>query len=181
MTAPTTPTTPTTPTAPRAAGSAAGARRHAVLDGPLGPLVAVEDGGALVRLGPDPSPDPAVIGPRDDTALPAVREQLDAYWAGELREFDLPLAPPGTPFQQQVWAALRTIPYGETWSYATLAERIGRPTATRAVGAANGRNPVFLVIPCHRVVGSSGALTGYAGGLDMKRWLLDHERATLWR
>lgn len=155
-------------------------RSHTVLDSPIGPLVAVVADGALVRLGPDPSPDPAVVGPRDDDALPAVREQLDAYWAGSLRTFDLPLGATGTPFQQRVWAALCTIPFGQTWSYARLADQIGQPTAVRAVGAANGRNPVFLVVPCHRVVGSSGKLVGYAGGLDMKRRLLDHERATAW-
>lgn len=154
---------------------------HAVLDTPIGHLVAVVDAdGALVRLGPDPSPDPAVVGGRDDDALPALREQLDAYWAGTLQDFDLPLAPPGTPWQQQVWAALRTIPFGQTWSYGQLAAHLGRPTASRAVGAANGRNPVFLVVPCHRVVASTGALTGYAGGLAMKRRLLDHERAVAW-
>lgn len=155
-------------------------RSHTVLDSPVGPLVAVVTDGALVRLGPDPWPDPAVVGPRDDDALPAVREQLDAYWAGTLRTFDLPLGAAGTPFQQRVWAALCTIPFGQTWSYARLADEIGQPTAVRAVGAANGRNPVFLVVPCHRVVGSSGKLVGYAGGLDMKRRLLDHERATAW-
>lgn len=154
--------------------------RHSLLDSPVGPLVAVERDGGLARLGPDPSPDPAVVGPRDDDALPELREQLDAYWRGELHGFDLPLTAPGTPFQQQVWAALRTIPFGQTWSYGQLAEAIGAPTASRAVGAANGRNPVFLVVPCHRVVGSTGKLVGYAGGLEMKRALLDHERACLW-
>ena len=154
-------------------------RSHAVVDTPVGPLVAVADDGRLARLGPDASPDPDVVGPRDDAALPAVREQVAAYFAGELRDFDLPLGAVGTPFQTRVWAALRTIPYGETWSYRQLAEELGQPTAVRAVGGANSRNPVFLVVPCHRVVGSSGALTGYAGGLDLKRWLLDHERAVL--
>jgi methylated-DNA-[protein]-cysteine S-methyltransferase len=156
------------------------ARRHAVLDSPIGPLVAVEQGGALVRLGPDPAPDPTVVGGRDDGCVPAVREQLEGYWAGTLRTFDLLLGPTGTPFQQQVWAALCTIPFGQTWSYAQLAQAVGRPRAVRAVGAANGRNPLFLVVPCHRVVGSSGKLVGYAGGLDMKRFLLDHERAAAW-
>lgn len=151
-----------------------------MLDTPVGPLVAVVDGGALVRLGPDPSPDPERVGVRDDAVLPGLHEQLEAYWAGTLRAFDLPVAPAGTPFQQQVWAALRTIPFGETWSYGQLAGRLGRPSAVRAVGAANGRNPVFLVVPCHRVVGSTGSLVGYAGGLDMKRRLLDHERAVAW-
>jgi O-6-methylguanine DNA methyltransferase len=163
--------------------------RHAVLDSPVGPLVAVEDGGVLVRLGTvatggpfDPAAcgEPVGRGSRGGTVLPALREQLEAYWDGSLREFDLPLGPAGTPFQQRVWAALRTIPYGQTWSYAQLALEIGQPAAVRAVGAANGRNPVFLVVPCHRVVGSDGTLVGYAGGLDAKRRLLDHERASLW-
>ena len=154
--------------------------KHTVIDTPVGPLVAVERDGGLARLGPDASPDPEVVGPRDDDALPELREQLGAYWRGELREFDLRLTAPGTPFQQEVWAALRTIPFGETWSYGKLAAEIGRPAAVRAVGAANGRNPIFLVVPCHRVVGSTGKLVGYAGGLDMKRRLLDHERAAAW-
>lgn len=154
---------------------------HAVLDSPIGPLVAVaDDDGGLLRLGPDPRPDPAVVGSRDDDVLPALREQLDAYWRGDLQQFDLRLAATGTPFQQQVWTALQRIPFGQTSSYGELAARLGRPTAVRAVGAANGRNPIFLVVPCHRVIGSTGKLTGYAGGLDMKRRLLDHERAVLW-
>lgn len=154
--------------------------RHTVLDSPVGPLVAVERDGGLARLGPDPTPGPEVAGPRDDDALPELREQLDAYWRGSLREFDLRLTAPGTPFQKEVWAALCTIPFGETWSYGQLAVKIGRPNAVRAVGAANGRNPIFLVVPCHRVVGSTGKLVGYAGGLDMKRTLLDHERSSMW-
>ena len=157
------------------------AGRHAVLDSPVGPLVAVERDRGLARLGPDPAPDPAVLGPRDDDALPDLQEQLAAYWRGELRAFDLHLTAPGTPFQQEVWAALRTIPFGQTCSYGELAAEIGRHAAVRAVGAANGRNPIFLVVPCHRVVGSTGKLVGYAGGLDMKRALLDHERTVLWQ
>ncbi len=158
-------------------------RTHAVLDSPVGPLVAVDDDGALVRLGPDAAPDPAVVGERVEPvsgSLAALREQLDGYWQGSLRTFDLPFGAAGTPFQQQVWRALCTIPFGQTWTYARLADEIGKPSAVRAVGAANGRNPLFLVVPCHRVIGSNGTLTGYAGGLDMKRALLDHERAALW-
>ncbi|MBO0838982.1 MAG: methylated-DNA--[protein]-cysteine S-methyltransferase, partial [Actinobacteria bacterium] len=101
--------------------------------------------------------------------------QLDAYFAGELTEFSLPLAPAGTQFQRQVWAALQQIPYGQTWSYGQLAEKIGNPAAVRAVGLANGRNPIAVVIPCHRVIGADGSLTGYGGGLDRKRFLLDLE------
>ena len=152
-------------------------RTHAVWDSPVGQVVAVEEDGALVRFGTGTADE--TCGPRDDGVLPALREQLQAYWAGELRDFDVPLAPTGTPFQQRVWSALRTIPYGETRSYKDLAEQLGQPTAVRAVGAANGRNPVWLVVPCHRVIGSSGKLIGYAGGLDVKRFLLDHERGAL--
>lgn len=102
--------------------------------------------------------------------------QLQQYFAGQRCRFDLPLAPAGTAFQRQVWAELRLIPYGETVTYTGLACRVGRPTAGRAVGAANGQNPLSIILPCHRVVGSSGSLTGYAGGLDRKRHLLDLER-----
>lgn len=108
-------------------------------------------------------------------AIKEAAQQLDAYWAGDLFDFDLPLAPGGTPFQNRVWAALRTIPYGKTASYGDIARKIGSPTASRAVGAANGRNPIAIVVPCHRVIGANGTLTGYAGGLDMKRHLLAHE------
>lgn len=108
-------------------------------------------------------------------AIKEAAQQLDAYWQGELFDFDLPLAPGGTPFQNKVWAALRTIPYGTTASYGEIARKIGSPTAARAVGAANGRNPIAIVVPCHRVIGANGTLTGYAGGLDMKQQLLAHE------
>ena len=112
---------------------------------------------------------------RDDAALKEPRAQLQAYFAGELREFDLPLAPEGTPFQQRVWRALCDIPYGETISYGELARRIGQPKASRAVGLANGQNPISIVVPCHRVIGANGSLTGYGGGLERNRWLLAHE------
>lgn len=113
---------------------------------------------------------------RDDAALHQPRTQLQAYFAGELRDFDLPLAAEGTPFQQRVWRALCDIAYGETISYGELARRIGQPTASRAVGLANGQNPIAIVVPCHRVIGADGSLTGYGGGLERKRWLLAHER-----
>jgi methylated-DNA-[protein]-cysteine S-methyltransferase len=103
-------------------------------------------------------------------------DQLTAYFAGDRQIFDLRLHAPGTPFQQQVWAVLATIPYAQTWSYLDVAEAIGNPQAVRAVGAANGRNPISIIVPCHRVVGSDGSMTGYGGGLDNKRWLLAHER-----
>ena len=112
---------------------------------------------------------------RDDGAFGDIREQLEAYFAKDLREFDLPLAPRGTPFQLDVWGALPTIRYGETRSYAQLAQMIGRDSAIRAVGAANGANPLPIVIPCHRVIGSNGSLTGFGGGIEVKRFLLDLE------
>ena len=103
--------------------------------------------------------------------------QLGEYFAGERRSFDLPLGARGTGFQQLVWRALTQIPCGETWTYGQLAHAIGRPSASRAVGAANARNPIAIIVPCHRVIGASGELTGYAGGMAAKRWLLEHERA----
>jgi methylated-DNA-[protein]-cysteine S-methyltransferase len=110
--------------------------------------------------------------------LERLRVQLHEYFAGSRRAFDLPLAPRGTPFQREVWHTLATIPYGETVSYAQLAARVGRPTAMRAVGAANGRNPLPIVLPCHRVIGANGALTGFGGGLATKEFLLRLEGAT---
>ena len=155
-------------------------RTHTVVDSPLGPLTLVAQDGTLAALWMVEQrhrPDPALDGDRDDGVLPEVREQLTAYWDGTLREFTVPVSAGGTPFRSRVWAALRTIPYGQTWSYGRLAAEIGQPAASRAVGLANGRNPLSIVVPCHRVVGSSGSLSGYGGGLERKRWLLDHERA----
>ena len=111
----------------------------------------------------------------DTGAVREAREQLSQYFAGERREFDLPLHPLGTEFQRKVWRTLAEIPFGATWSYAELAQRIGDANATRAVGAANGRNPLPIVLPCHRVIGRDGSLTGFGGGLPIKRFLLDHE------
>ena len=113
--------------------------------------------------------------PAHEVLAEAVR-QLAEYFAGERRAFDLPLDPVGTDFQRAVWTGLNAIPYGETRSYAALAAAIGRPGASRAVGAANGRNPLSIVTPCHRVIGANGTLTGFAGGLAVKQWLLAHER-----
>jgi len=150
---------------------------HAIVDSPLGLLTLVEREGALGGLYmTEHRHMPPVPGARDDRVLPELQEQLTAYFARELKEFDVRLAVTGTPFQQRVWAGLAQIPYGETWSYAELAERIGNPRAVRAVGLANGKNPVSIVVPCHRVVGSNGSLTGYGGGLERKQLLLDLER-----
>jgi methylated-DNA-[protein]-cysteine S-methyltransferase len=110
-----------------------------------------------------------------DPLLLAAADQLIAYFAGELRVFHIPLAPRGTPFQREVWAAVAAIPYGSTATYSEIAAAVGRPSACRAVGAANGRNPLPVIVPCHRVVGAAGGLTGYGGGLDRKRSLLDLE------
>ena len=141
---------------------------------PIGPLLLTGDGERLTGLYMDRPPDG---GSRDDAAFAPVREQLEAYFSGELTRFDIPLAARGTEFQRRVWDALREIPYGETTSYGALAESIGCPDACRAVGLANGRNPISIVVPCHRVIGSYGALTGYGGGIERKRWLLDFESA----
>jgi methylated-DNA-[protein]-cysteine S-methyltransferase len=115
----------------------------------------------------------------DDAIAPFVetKRQLTAYFAGSLTEFDLPLLIQGTAFQQKVWSALKSIPYGTTISYGELAQQIGQPQASRAVGLANGRNPISIVVPCHRVIGANGKLTGYGGGIERKQWLLNHEHS----
>ncbi|SHK76234.1 methylated-DNA--[protein]-cysteine S-methyltransferase [Halomonas caseinilytica] len=113
--------------------------------------------------------------PRPNEITERARQQLAEYFAGERREFDLPLAPEGTDFQQRVWEALTTIPYGQTRNYAEIAEQLRCKGGQRAVGAANGKNPIAIVVPCHRVIGSDGRLTGYAGGIGRKQWLLAHE------
>ena len=149
----------------------------ALMDSPLGPLTLVAEDGAVSGLYlTDHRHMPAIEGHRDDRVLPDLQEQLAAYFVRDLKEFDVRTAVTGSPFQVRVWAALARIPYGETWSYAQLAREIGSPAAVRAVGLANGRNPVSIVVPCHRVVGSNGSLTGYGGGLARKQQLLDLER-----
>jgi methylated-DNA-[protein]-cysteine S-methyltransferase len=149
--------------------------RYGHVETPIGELlVAVDDDDAIAEIhfaGAIPKDD----WTRDDAALKHASVQLRSYFAGKRRAFDLPLAPRGTEFQRAVWDALRRIPYGETTTYTDIAQRIGRPAAVRAVGAANGANPIPIVIPCHRVIGASGGLTGFGGGLPTKRWLLDHE------
>lgn len=156
-------------------------RVHTVVDSPVGPLHLVARDGVLCRLsmqGQRHAPDPAEPGGRGDSALPEARAQLAAYFAGDLRAFDLPLHLEGTPFQRRVWAALCEIPYGQTVSYGELAARVGSPGASRAVGLANGRNPIAIVVPCHRVIAADGTLGGYGGGLERKRHLLDLEQVT---
>lgn len=155
-----------------------------IIDSPLGPLLAgLDRSGRLLRLDLPKGRDAAGLleaagSPRRrDAAGRHVRRVLDDYFAGKVREFHLETAPEGTPFQRKVWAALETIPYGSTWTYAELAERVGCPGGARAVGSANGRNPVAIVIPCHRVIGADGTLTGYGGGLPAKQFLLDLEGA----
>ena len=141
---------------------------------PLGPLRLVADGDDLIGVYLPRQPAPAAREARTPV-LRRAAAQLAEYFAGARRDFDVPLAPRGTGFQQRVWRELAKIPYGQTRSYGELARSLGRPTASRAVGAANGRNPISILVPCHRVVAGTGALTGYAGGLAAKRWLLEHE------
>ncbi|MFG3172059.1 methylated-DNA--[protein]-cysteine S-methyltransferase [Streptomyces sp. NPDC048200] len=153
-------------------------KQHMVIDSPYGPLTLVADDGVLCGLymvGQRHRPQEETFGERDDTLFGEVTEQLDAYFAGELKEFTVELRLAGTPFQRSVWDRLRKIPYGETRSYGELAEALGNLGASRAVGLANGRNPIGIIVPCHRVVGASGGLTGYGGGLDRKQRLLDFE------
>jgi methylated-DNA-[protein]-cysteine S-methyltransferase len=147
--------------------------RTALLPSPIGPLYVEGDERGLTRLYTDGHRLHADAR-SDDGTFAHVAEQLDAYFAGELQRFELPLAPQGTAFERRVWDALVEIPYGETVSYGELARELG--SVARAVGGANARNPISIIVPCHRVVGSTGALTGYAGGLDTKRRLLEHER-----
>jgi methylated-DNA-[protein]-cysteine S-methyltransferase len=148
-------------------------------DSPIGRLLLTTDGTALTGLYMEPSRKAQSTEGwlEDRTAAPLAQalQQLDEYFAGKRREFDLPLRLNGTAFQQRVWRELTEIPYGETWSYGQLAKRIDKPSASRAVGLANGRNPISILVPCHRVIGADGSLTGYGGGLARKQWLLAHE------
>ena len=152
--------------------------RWTAADSPLGHLLVARDEHGITHLylpsGKHPR-EPLATWVRDDTAFDDVRAQLGEYFDGDRTAFDLPLHATGTPFQLRVWAALCEIPGGATWSYRQLAEHVGSPGAMRAVGAANGQNPISIVVPCHRVIGSDGSLTGYGGGLEAKRWLLAHE------
>jgi methylated-DNA-[protein]-cysteine S-methyltransferase len=146
---------------------------------PLGRVLMVTSGQHLVGLSfdrHDRTPALGGVPDRDSEALVAVRRQLDEYFAGVRTAFDVPLRLEGTSFQLEVWSALLDIPLGAVATYGQIARRVGRPAAARAVGAANGRNPISIVVPCHRLVGTGGDLTGYGGGLDRKGWLLAHER-----
>jgi methylated-DNA-[protein]-cysteine S-methyltransferase len=164
--------------------TAAAGRTHVTVASPVGPLTIVAEGGKIAGLYMDAqrhAPGPESFGLAADPAeepFAAAAAQLQAYFDGKLTQFDLPLSPAGTEFQRRVWAGLRAIPYGETITYGELAIRLGRPAASRAVGLANGKNPIAIVVPCHRVIGADGSLTGYGGGLDRKRFLLALERGT---
>ena len=156
--------------------------RHHLTDTPIGALTLVADGGALAGVyfpQHRHQPDPTTFGPRDSTdpVLVTAARQLDEYFDGERTEFDLVVSSRGDTFQSRVWAMLRKIPYGETTTYGTLASRLGNVGMARAVGAAVGRNPLSIVVPCHRVVGRNGSLTGFAGGLERKAALLELEGA----
>ncbi|MFE0451810.1 methylated-DNA--[protein]-cysteine S-methyltransferase [Streptomyces sp. NPDC058914] len=156
-------------------------KRHTVIDSPYGPLTLVADDGVLCGLYMTEQrhrPPEENFGPRDDRLFDVVEKELEAYFAGELKEFTIELRLHGTPFQRTVWAELLKIPYGETRTYGELADALGKPSASRAVGLANGKNPVGIIVPCHRVIGASGSLTGYGGGLARKQRLLDFESGT---
>jgi len=145
--------------------------RYSYVHTPIGAILIAGDETAIAEIhfaGAEPKPD----WTRDDEALTEAANLLRAYFAGERQTFDLPLAPRGTEFQQSVWRALLAIPYGETTTYSAIAYKIGKPAAVRAVGAANGANPIPIVIPCNRVIGASGAMTGFGGGIEVKRQLL---------
>ena len=153
------------------------------LDSPVGALALVASDDALCLLSWDgdrsASVDALVAGSArrpDHPLLAQTAEELDEYFAGSRREFEVAVHAPGTAFQQAAWRALCTIPYGETISYGEQARRVGNPRAVRAVGGANGRNPVGIIVPCHRVIGANGSLTGFGGGMEAKAWLLEHER-----
>jgi methylated-DNA-[protein]-cysteine S-methyltransferase len=150
------------------------------MESPIGTLTLTVENEVLTGVHMHDQRHAPVLSPaieRNDAALAPFVAQLQAYFAGELTAFELPIQLRGTEFQRRVWASLQEIPYGETISYGELARWVGKPSASRAVGLANGRNPVAIVVPCHRVIGADGSLTGYGGGLERKVWLLEHEGA----
>ncbi|MFE9168831.1 methylated-DNA--[protein]-cysteine S-methyltransferase [Streptomyces kebangsaanensis] len=156
-------------------------KQYTVIDSPYGPLTLVADDGVLCGLYMTDQrhrPPQETFGERDDRPFGEAVDQLNAYFAGELKDFTLQLRLHGTPFQRNVWDQLRRIPYGETRSYGQLAAALGNSGASRAVGLANGKNPIGIIVPCHRVIGASGSLTGYGGGLPRKQRLLEFERGT---
>ncbi|MCG5214738.1 methylated-DNA--[protein]-cysteine S-methyltransferase [Streptosporangium sp. KLBMP 9127] len=156
-------------------------RTHTVVDSPVGPLTLVADNGTLTGLYMHRQrhrPPQEIFGEPDAAPFTEVASQLRDYFEGRRAVFDLPMVFAGTPFQHTVWTALLEIPYGETVTYGQLADRIGKPTAARAVGLANGKNPIGIIVPCHRVVGSTGNLTGYGGGLATKHYLLAFEQGS---
>ncbi|MEU3317208.1 methylated-DNA--[protein]-cysteine S-methyltransferase [Streptomyces sp. NPDC048387] len=161
--------------------SSASSKYHTVVDSPYGPLTLVATDGVLSGLymtGQRHRPQEESFGERvapQEEPFPEVARQLSAYFAGELTEFTVPVRLEGTAFQRSVWEQLVRIPYGQTWSYGRLAAELGRPGASRAVGLANGKNPVSIVVPCHRVIGASGSMTGYGGGIERKVRLLEFE------
>ncbi|MEQ9503635.1 MAG: methylated-DNA--[protein]-cysteine S-methyltransferase [Deltaproteobacteria bacterium] len=148
---------------------------HVVVDSPIGPLRLEANERALTRVDLPNRVDERVTGPTNHPVLRAALRELAAYFEGTLQKFETPFELEGTEFQRLAWSALVEIPYATTRSYAEQARAIGRPTATRAVGAANGKNPIPIIVPCHRVLGANGSLTGFGGGVEVKRWLLDHE------
>ena len=161
----------------------AGPRTHTMVNSPVGPLTLVAADGALAGLYMTQQrhfPAPEIFGKpdigQDGELFAEAASQLEQYFDGERTEFDLRLTLDGTAFQRRVWSALRGIPYGQTISYGQLAGQIGQPSASRAVGLANGKNPIGIIVPCHRVVGADGSLTGYGGGIERKHYLLAHER-----
>ena len=156
-----------------------GERYFFEIESPIGKLLLVGTDAALTHIGFQSGPRPMSVDPRwkeSEAPFADIRLQLDRYFVGKLREFTVPLAAEGTAFQSEVWRALREIPYGETTSYGELAARIGNPKASRAVGAANGKNPIPIVVPCHRVIGRTGSMTGFGGGIPIKEALLTLER-----
>ena len=153
--------------------------RYRTVESPIGPLTLAGDGSTLMHLRmteQSHEPDRSGWTPAGADAFADVVEQLNAYFAGTLTEFDVDLELHGTEFQRKVWAALQTIPYGQTRSYGEIAEQIGSPSASRAVGLANGRNPISIIVPCHRVIGVAGSMTGYGGGIDRKKMLIALEK-----
>ena len=153
-------------------------RTHTAVPSPIGPLTLVQEEGTLVRLAMSPPTalDPDAVGERSDEGFDDVVRQLGKYFAGERTAFDLSLRPVGSDFELAVWDQLTHIPYGETRSYGYVAKAVGEPGGAQAVGAANGRNPLAIVVPCHRVIGADGSLVGFGGGLQRKRFLLDLEQ-----